>query len=73
MKNMLILDGGLSLLATLAMLVVGIILLILLVKVVLFIAIPGILALVVWFMTKDPFLTGATFLIIAVLTIIFKR
>lgn len=70
---MVLLEGGLSLLALVAMLIIGLILLVVLVKVLLFIIIPGIMALVVWFLTNDPFLTGVTFLVVAVLTIIFRR
>jgi len=70
---MVLLEGGLSLLALVATLVIGLILLVVLVKILLFIIIPGIMALVVWFLTHDPFLTGVTFLAVAVLTIIFKR
>ena len=70
---MVLLEGGLSLLALVAMLIIGLVLLIVLVKVLLFIIIPGIMALVVWFLTNDPVVTGVTFLVVAVLTIIFRR
>lgn len=67
------LNGGIAILALLAVLVIGIILLAVLVKLLLFMVIPGIMALVVWLITKDPFLTGVAFLVVALLTIIFRR
>lgn len=73
MTNMVLLEGGLSILALIVMVVIGLILLIVLVKVLLFIIIPGIMALVVWLLTKDSLLAGVTFLLVAVLTIIFRR
>jgi len=72
-RDMLILEGGLTVLALIAMLVIGLVLLAVLVKVLLFLVIPGIMALVVWLITKDPFMTGVAFLAVALLTIIFKR
>lgn len=70
---MVLLEGGLSLLALVVVIIIGLILLAVLVKILLFIIIPGIMALVVWWMTNDPVLTGLTFLVVAVLTIIFRR
>ena len=67
------LNGGIAILVLLAALVIGIILLAVLVKLLLFMVIPGIMALVVWLITKDPFLTGVAFLVVALLTIIFRR
>ncbi|NLI74358.1 MAG: hypothetical protein GX369_06280 [Euryarchaeota archaeon] len=68
-----IVGGGISSLALILMLIIGIVLIIILVKVILFLIIPGIMALVVWYITGDTVLTGITFLIVAVLTIIFRR
>ena len=70
---MVLLEGGLSLLALVVVIIIGLILLAVLVKILLFVIIPGIMALVVWWMTSDPVLTGLTFLVVAVLTIIFRR
>jgi len=64
---------GVGLLALIALLIIGFLILVVLIKAVLFFLIPGIMAIVVWFLTNDPFLTGVAFLAVAVLCIVFRR
>lgn len=70
---MFILEAGLSIIALIILLGIGLIILIAIVGSIILFLPAAIVAFVVWFLTRDLFLAGIAFLIIAVLMIIFRR
>lgn len=70
---MLILEAGLSIIALIVLLVIGLVILVVIVGSILLFLPAAIIAFVVWFLTRDLFLAGVAFLIIAVLMIVFRR
>ncbi len=70
---MLILEAGLSIIALIFLLAIGLIILVVVVGSILLFLPAAIIAFVVWFLTGDLFLAGIAFLIIAVLMIVFRH